>query len=110
MSARLVAGAAIAGALLGLWISPGRAYAGEVEPATHEVKRERVTYAEPIGKRRAYVELNNGAAYKLKPCAFEDSRGCYWDAGEMGNGAGRSFVDIKGTAVYLTRRTVGSLS
>jgi hypothetical protein len=26
-----------------------------------------------------------------KPCKFEDSRNCYWDAGVRGNGKGRSF-------------------
>lgn len=26
------------------------------------------------------------------PCAYEDSVNCYWNAGEMGNGHGHSFV------------------
>lgn len=36
----------------------------------------------------------------LPPCESEDSRDCYWDAGERGNGEGVSFVDIDGTAYY----------
>jgi hypothetical protein len=28
----------------------------------------------------------------LKPCATEDSSGCYWDAKRMGNGQGHSFT------------------
>lgn len=36
----------------------------------------------------------------LPPCVTEDSTDCYWDADVMGNGYGRSFVDIGGTAYY----------
>lgn len=28
------------------------------------------------------------------PCAQEDGRNCYWDAGSQGNGAGHSFFAI----------------
>lgn len=28
------------------------------------------------------------------PCAQEDGRNCYWDAGSQGNGAGHSFFSI----------------
>jgi hypothetical protein len=36
----------------------------------------------------------------LPPCEYEDSRNCYWDAQEMGNGEGRSFYDIDGVVYY----------
>lgn len=36
----------------------------------------------------------------LSACPTEDSRNCLWDA-SRGNGAGRSFVDVAGTAYYL---------
>jgi hypothetical protein len=36
----------------------------------------------------------------LTPCEHEDSRNCYWDADERGNGEGVSFVDIDGVAYY----------
>lgn len=38
----------------------------------------------------------------LPLCAEEDSRNCYWDADVLGNGEGRSFIDINGTAYYTT--------
>ena len=30
------------------------------------------------------------------PCEWEDSENCYWDALNVGNGIGQSFVDING--------------
>lgn len=38
----------------------------------------------------------------LPACETEDSTNCYWDATVQGNGLGQSFVDIDGTAHYLT--------
>ena len=35
------------------------------------------------------------------PCASEGDTNCYWDASTQGNGQGRSFVDVQGTAYYL---------
>lgn len=32
----------------------------------------------------------------LPPCVTEDSRNCYWNARTMGNGGGKSFVDLGG--------------
>lgn len=32
----------------------------------------------------------------LPPCKYEDSADCFWHAPTMGNGVGRSFVDIDG--------------
>lgn len=109
MTRRHLVAVAIIGALIGLWISPGRAYAGQVEPADRDVKRVHVTYVEPIRGRRLFVELNNGAAYKLRPCRFEDSRGCYWDAATRGNGRGRSFVVVSGRVLYVNIDGMGLL-
>jgi ABC-type glycerol-3-phosphate transport system permease component len=36
----------------------------------------------------------------LPPCAMEDSDNCYWDADEMGNGQGRSFITVEGVTIY----------
>lgn len=38
----------------------------------------------------------------LPACETEDSTNCYWDATVQGNGLGQSFVDINGTAHYVT--------
>lgn len=105
---RQLAGLAILGALIGLWISPGRAFADQIEPADHNVKTVRVTYAEPINRVALYMELNNGATYKLRPCRMEDGSGqrggCYWDAGNRGNGIGDSFAVLpSGRFVYSAR-------
>lgn len=32
------------------------------------------------------------------PCATENDHNCYWDADVQGNGQGRSFIDVAGTA------------
>jgi hypothetical protein len=37
----------------------------------------------------------------VPPCPAEDSSNCYWDAQARSNGAGRSFLDIGGTALYV---------
>lgn len=97
---RQLAGLALAGALVGAWLSPGRAYAVQLESADRPVETVRVTYVEPVGARRLYVELNNGATYRLNPCRYEDGRHCYWDAGTAGNGAGSSFVVVAGRVIY----------
>lgn len=103
-SAHLIA-VAIVGALIGLWISPGRAYAVQLESADRDVSAVRVSYVEPVGARRLYVELNNGAAYRLNPCQSEDGRQCYWDADARGNNLGRSFVAVAGRVI--TSRMIG---
>jgi hypothetical protein len=30
-----------------------------------------------------------------RPCAYEDSVNCYWDAGDTGNGGGHSFFAVR---------------
>jgi hypothetical protein len=103
MTRRHLAGVAFIGALIGAWISPGRAYAVQLESAGRPVETVRVSYVEPVGTRQLYVELNNGAAYRLKPCRVEDGRMCYWDAGDRGNGAGSSFVRVSGRIIYSNK-------
>jgi hypothetical protein len=37
----------------------------------------------------------------LPPCEYEDSANCSWNAQTSGNGEGRSFFDLGGTAYYI---------
>lgn len=40
-----------------------------------------------------------------RPCKFEDSTNCIWDAKHQGNGKGKSFkVSPSGKITYLTHR------
>lgn len=69
---------------------------------------KRVTYVEPTRRESEedllwYVEFRDGSSFLFTPCEVEDERNCYWDAGEMGNGAGESFVNLRGRLHYLTR-------
>lgn len=46
----------------------------------------------------------SGYAYSLDAlpaCETEDATDCYWNADVQGNGEGRSFVNIAGTAYYV---------
>lgn len=36
----------------------------------------------------------------LPACEFEDSHNCRWNAQTMGNGEGRSFIDVAGITFY----------
>ena len=75
-------------------------------PAQHVVKKDlRITHSNMISKedgtkKRLYVELNDGSIYLLRKCKYEDSPHCYWDAGTMGNGKGKSFVSLRGRVFY----------
>lgn len=71
MTRRHLAGVAAFGAAVGLWVSPGRAYSSPDDHTT-----------------------------TLRPCVYEDSSNCFWDARKRGNGKGQSFVNIDGH-VYL---------
>ena len=51
-----------------------------------------------------HVRLSNGARWRLTPCKHEDSRDCYWNARKRGNGIGRSFIDLRGTAYTIPAR------
>lgn len=40
-----------------------------------------------------------------RPCKYEDSNNCFWDARHMGNGSGRSFlVNREGKVTYISHR------
>ena len=50
----------------------------------------------------ATVQLIGSAAaeapspvWLTRPCAYEDSVNCYWDAGDTGNGGGHSFFAVR---------------
>lgn len=46
----------------------------------------------------------------MRPCKYEDSRSCVWDARHMGNGQGRSFVALRnGSVVYVSHRVAHAL-
>lgn len=47
----------------------------------------------------AFVAGVGVASIALTPCEFEDSRNCYWNASERGNGQGSSFVNVAGFVV-----------
>lgn len=71
MTRRHLAAVALAGALIGLWISPGRGYAA---PAPDQ-------------------------KVEWSACAYEDGSGqprCVWDARHMGDGKGQSLKIIHG--------------
>lgn len=87
----------------GLALVPGAAHAEQLESADRKVDTVRVTYVEPVGRRALFVELNNGAAYRLNPCRVEDGRQCYWDADNRGNGIGRSFVSVGGRVIFTRK-------
>lgn len=78
-------------------------HATQLESADHHVKTVRVTYVEQVSNRHIFVELNNGAAYRLKACRYEDGRHCFWDAGSAGNGIGRSFIVVSGRVIYTNK-------
>jgi hypothetical protein len=44
--------------------------------------------------------IPNHPTITLIPCPTEDSADCYWNAATMGNGQGRSFVNIDGNYYY----------
>lgn len=56
---------------------------------------ERVLLALAVGGMLALV-IGGFAAVRLRPCQYEDSTWCYWDAGARGNGQGHSFISLGG--------------
>lgn len=46
--------------------------------------------------KRVTVRFNNGSKWDFKPCRYEDSERCYWNAKDRGNGVGKSFVRVWG--------------
>lgn len=97
---------AIIGALIGLWLSPGRAYAADPIPGG---ARDVVALdAGPAGPAIT-VHLSNGAADVLRPCKFEDGRHCYWLASERGNGIGRSLIVTRGRVHHVSSAWLASV-
>lgn len=47
------------------------------------------------------VQWSDGEKQTLWPCKYEDSRHCYWDAGQFGNKIGNSFVMTRNHVWYL---------
>jgi hypothetical protein len=46
-----------------------------------------------------------------RPCKYEDSVGCVWDAHHMGNGEGKSFVVTpRGRVIYVSHRLAHGLT
>ena len=43
------------------------------------------------------------ASKHLRPCRYEDSRNCFWDASSRGNGVGNSFIDLNGKVYYFKK-------
>lgn len=100
---RSILATAAAGLVLATVAPSAPASAVQLERADRDVSTVRVTYVERVSDRRIFVELNNGAAYRLAPCRYEDGRHCYWDAGTAGNGKGRSFVVVAGRVIYTDK-------
>ena len=75
-------------------------------PVVDVAKRDlKITHSNMVSKedgtkKRLYVELNDGSIYLLRKCKYEDSPHCYWNAGTMGNGKGKSFVSLRGRVFY----------
>lgn len=57
-------------------------------------------YEQGFERGASTVQQNWDTAFAT-PCPTEDSANCYWDAGNMGNGVGQSFVDVAGKAYYF---------
>jgi len=56
-----------------------------------------------VGAYVAFVAHDIASAREvreLRPCVTEDASDCYWDADVMGNGEGRSFVNLDGVVYY----------
>jgi hypothetical protein len=83
--------------------SPAQAGSGSavrLEAPTRKVAHVRVTYVQPTRTDRLWIEFNTGSLWSVRPCRFEDSNNCYWDARSRGNGKGRSFVTLKGKTYF----------
>lgn len=68
-----------------------------VEHATHNVKHRRVVDVDEVDSRgtgRYLVWFNNGSAFYMRGCVYEDGHRCVWNAHKRGNGIGHSFVQL----------------
>lgn len=93
MTARHLVAVAIVGALVGLWVSPGRGYSLEAPAGASVPCDEAWRYPGTAGAAAcASLELT---ADRMPRCVAEDGSGqarCVWDARHMGNGEGQSVV------------------
>lgn len=105
MTRRHLAGVAIVGALIGAWISPGRAYADPVPDKPGGVYVQRID-TRPAGPAIA-VTLSNGRTDVLRPCVYEDGRRCYWIGSEFGNGRGSDFLVMSGRVFTMDLSWIG---
>ena len=101
---------ALVGALLGLWISPGRAYSAELDCLHADPGTDLAATCEGEGwvirKGFAITPRDVAKRVTLSPCVLEDDARCYWDADTMGNGEGHDFVVTKGGRHYRVKRIV----
>ena len=65
-----------------------------IHPATRKVEHKRVVKVVRTTNGRGEAYFNNGAVWSMRPCPWEDSERCWWDAERMGNNAGRPFVRL----------------
>lgn len=55
------------------------------------------------------VEIKDGAQ-SARPCKYEDSVSCVWDARHMGNGEGKSFrSNAEGKITFINHKRAHSL-
>ena len=77
---------------------------GSVSAPTGELMTNTV-HARTVTGYVAGIKVVNPTTYgspanSVKPCVTEDSRNCTWD-GRRNNGVGASFVDVKGSLIFL---------
>lgn len=68
-----------------------------VEWADHRVSHRRVIDVDEVDSRgtgRYLVWFNNGAAFYMHGCVYEDGHRCVWNAHKRGNHIGKSFVQL----------------
>lgn len=71
-----------------------------LEKADRKIQKRELRYVE-LQTSWAYVEFNDGSAWRFAPCEYEDSPRCWWDAGHSGNGIGSSFIRYGGKTFRL---------
>lgn len=68
-----------------------------VKWADYHVSHRRVVgvdEVDSVGTGRYLVWFNNGAAFYMHGCVYEDGHRCVWNAHERGNHIGKSFVQL----------------
>lgn len=72
-----------------------------LEKADRKIQKRELAYVEFRRDGRAYIEFNDGSAWRFAPCEYEDSPLCFWDARTAGNRVGDSFIRYGGKTFYL---------